>query len=184
MEIETICRYRLPIVTVVLNNGGIYRGDKPGEFPPSPTGLAPNAGYDMLIEAFGGVGYNAEDKGSLTKALTDALPAGRPALINCVIDPAASRRQAWRVSALPDRPRSERPLRQADRSVRRRRLPVCFPGALFYLSASASERVCRSSRLTWSAALGPPSPRSWRELRPWRHAALEPSVFSSPNIAG
>jgi hypothetical protein len=136
MEIETICRYRLPIVTVVFNNGGIYRGDKPGEFPPSPTGLAPNAGYDKLIEAFGGVGYNAEDKGSLTKALTDALPAGRPALINCVIDPAASLRQAWRVSALPDRPRSERPLRQADRSVRRRRLPVCFPGALFYLCFS------------------------------------------------
>ena len=27
MEIETICRYRLPIVTVIFNNGGIYRGD-------------------------------------------------------------------------------------------------------------------------------------------------------------
>jgi len=27
MEIETICRYHLPIVTVVFNNGGIYRGD-------------------------------------------------------------------------------------------------------------------------------------------------------------
>jgi oxalyl-CoA decarboxylase len=73
----------------VFNNGGIYRGDKPGEFPPSPTGLTPNARYDKMIEAFGGVGYNAEDKASLTKALTDALAAGRPALINCAIDPAA-----------------------------------------------------------------------------------------------
>ncbi len=27
MELETICRYHLPIVTVVFNNGGIYRGD-------------------------------------------------------------------------------------------------------------------------------------------------------------
>jgi oxalyl-CoA decarboxylase len=27
MEIETICRYHLPIVTVIFNNGGIYRGD-------------------------------------------------------------------------------------------------------------------------------------------------------------
>ena len=89
MEIETICRYRLPIVTVVFNNGGIYRGDKPGVFPPSPTGFVPNARYDKLIEAFGGVGYNAEDKASLASALTDALAAGRPALINCLIDPAA-----------------------------------------------------------------------------------------------
>jgi len=27
MEIETICRYHLPVVIVVLSNGGIYRGD-------------------------------------------------------------------------------------------------------------------------------------------------------------
>jgi len=89
MEIETVCRYRLPIVTLVFNNGGIYRGDKPDLFPPSPTGLLPNARYDKMIEAFGGVGYNVEDKASLTKALTDALASGWPALINCVIDPAA-----------------------------------------------------------------------------------------------
>ena len=89
MEIETICRYKLPIVTLVFNNGGIYHGDKPGVFPPSPTGFIPNARYDKLIEAFGGVGYHAEDKTSLAKALTAALAAGRPALINCVIDPMA-----------------------------------------------------------------------------------------------
>ncbi len=28
MEFETICRYRLPITVVVLNNGGVYRGDE------------------------------------------------------------------------------------------------------------------------------------------------------------
>jgi oxalyl-CoA decarboxylase len=88
MEIETICRYKLPVVIVVFNNGGIYQGDKIGSAP-SPTGFVPNARYDKLIEAFGGTGYHVDDARSLTKALTDALAAGRPALINCVIDPTA-----------------------------------------------------------------------------------------------
>lgn len=28
MEFETICRYRLPVTVVILNNGGVYRGDE------------------------------------------------------------------------------------------------------------------------------------------------------------
>ncbi len=88
MEIETICRYKLPIVILVFNNGGIYHGDAIGSAP-SPTGFIPNARYDKLIGAFGGAAYNVEDTQSLTKALTDALAAGVPALINCVIDPTA-----------------------------------------------------------------------------------------------
>src|SRR2546430_11584624 len=68
MELETICRYKLPIVTLVFNNNGIYRGDKPGA-PPSPTGFIADARYDKMIEAFGGVGYHVEDTSSLAKAL-------------------------------------------------------------------------------------------------------------------
>lgn len=89
MEIETICRYHLPVVIVVFNNGGIYHGDKSGSTLPSPTGFVPNAHYNKLIEAFGGTGYYVEDTASLTKALKDALAVGQPALINCVIDPTA-----------------------------------------------------------------------------------------------
>jgi oxalyl-CoA decarboxylase len=88
MEIETICRYQLPVVTLIFNNNGIYRGDEIGSAP-SPTGLFQNARYDKLIEAFGGAGYHVTDTPSLIKALIDALEAGKPALINCVIDPRA-----------------------------------------------------------------------------------------------
>jgi oxalyl-CoA decarboxylase len=88
MEVETICRYQLPVVTVVFNNNGIYRGDPVGS-PCSPTGLTPDARYDKIIEAFGGAGYHVTDTVGLTKALSDALSTGRPALINAVIDPTA-----------------------------------------------------------------------------------------------
>ena len=88
MEIETICRYQLPVVIVVLNNGGIYRGDAAGK-PPSPTGFVPNARYDKLIEAFGGKGYHVDSSADLERALKDAMEAGTPALINCVIDSTA-----------------------------------------------------------------------------------------------
>jgi oxalyl-CoA decarboxylase len=88
MEIETICRYQLPIVILIFNNGGIYHGDAVGSTP-SPTGFVHNARYDKLIGAFGGAGYHVTDKSSLSAAVTDALRTGKPALINVVIDPTA-----------------------------------------------------------------------------------------------
>ena len=92
MEIETICRYQLPVVVAVFNNGGIYRGDdinRGGGSDPAPTVLMKEARYDKLIEAFGGAGHNATDPQSLKQAVTDALASRKPALINCVIDPTA-----------------------------------------------------------------------------------------------
>jgi oxalyl-CoA decarboxylase len=89
MELETICRYRLPVVVIVLNNGGVYRGDGVNTVSadPSPTTLMPQAGHDRLIEAFGGKGYQVTTPAQLTIALTGALLSGGPALIDCVIDP-------------------------------------------------------------------------------------------------
>jgi oxalyl-CoA decarboxylase len=91
MELETICRYSLPIVTIIFNNGGVYRGDdvnRSGGCDPAPTVLM-KARYDKLIEAYGGTGYHVTDPQALTKALTESLASGKPALINCVIDPTA-----------------------------------------------------------------------------------------------
>ncbi len=38
MEFETICRYRLPITVVILNNGGVYRGGSWARREPSTSG--------------------------------------------------------------------------------------------------------------------------------------------------
>jgi oxalyl-CoA decarboxylase len=89
MELETICRYQLPIVVIVLNNGGVYRGDgiNTVSTDPSPTTLMLSARHDRLIEAFGGKGYQVTTPAQLTIALTGALMSGRPTVIDCVIDP-------------------------------------------------------------------------------------------------
>lgn len=90
MEIETICRYRLPITILILNNGGIYRGDEKGHGTngdPAPTMLMPEARYDRMIEAFGGKAYHVTTPEDLDDALSSALASKYPTLINCVIDP-------------------------------------------------------------------------------------------------
>ncbi|MYW62728.1 oxalyl-CoA decarboxylase [Streptomyces sp. SID8379] len=91
MELETICRYNLPVVTVIMNNGGVYRGDEASGRPddPAPTALMTAARHDRMIEAFGGKGYRATTPAEVTAALTEALESGGPALIDCVIDPSA-----------------------------------------------------------------------------------------------
>ena len=91
MEIETICRYRLPICIVVFNNDGIYRGtdvNPAGAAPATPV-FVKGSRYDKMMEAFGGVGVNATSPDELKRAVNEAMDSGRPTLINAVIDPAA-----------------------------------------------------------------------------------------------
>ena len=92
MELETICRYNLPVTVVVFNNNGVYRGtdvNPTGGKDVAPTVFVKGARYDKMIEAFGGAGYNATTPAELTKALLEAIASGKPALINAVIDEAA-----------------------------------------------------------------------------------------------
>ena len=92
MEIETICRYKLPVTVVVFNNNGVYRGtdvNPTGGSDVAPTVFVKNARYDKMMEAFGGVGYNVTTPQELEVALTEAIAAGKPALINAVIDETA-----------------------------------------------------------------------------------------------
>ena len=89
-EIETMCRFQLPVTVVGLNNGGIYNGwhtDLSGGSDTSPTTLMANARYDQLIDAFGGVSYNATTPQELSDALQKRIESSKPTLINVVIDP-------------------------------------------------------------------------------------------------
>ena len=92
MEIETICRYNLPVCVVIFNNNGIYRGtdvNKSGGDDPATTVFVKGARYDKMMEAFGGVGVNATTPDELKRAVNAAMDSGKPTLINAVIDPAA-----------------------------------------------------------------------------------------------
>jgi oxalyl-CoA decarboxylase len=92
MEIETICRYKLPVCVVIFNNDGIYRGtdvNKSGGADPAITVFVKGARYDKMIEAFGGVGVNATSPDELKRAVNAAMDSGKPTLINAVLDPAA-----------------------------------------------------------------------------------------------
>ena len=91
MEVETICRYKLPICVVIFNNDGIYRGtdvNSAGD-DPATTVFVKGSRYDKMMEAFGGVGVNATSPDELKRAVNAALDSGKPTLINAVIDPAA-----------------------------------------------------------------------------------------------
>ena len=92
MEVETICRYNLPICVVIFNNNGIYRGtdtNTNGDGDPATTVFVPGARYDMMMQAFGGVGVNATTPDELARAVNEAMDSGKPTLINAVIDPLA-----------------------------------------------------------------------------------------------
>jgi|TARA_B100001971_G_C18239374_1_gene569663 oxalyl-CoA decarboxylase len=92
MEIETICRYRLPVCVVVFNNGGIYRGmdaNPTGGTDVATTVFVENARYDKMIEAFGGVGVKVTSPDELDQAVNEAMDSGKPTLVNAVIDSSA-----------------------------------------------------------------------------------------------
>jgi len=91
MEVETICRYKLPVCIVIFNNDGIYRGTDVNSAgsDPATTVFVKGSRYDKMIEAFGGVGVNATSPDELKRAVNAAMDSGKPTLINAVIDPAA-----------------------------------------------------------------------------------------------
>ena len=101
MEVETICRYNLPICIVVFNNNGVYKGTdvNPRGGDVAPTVFVKGARYDKLMEAFGGVGVHATTTAELDRAIKEAFTSGRPTLINAVIDETAGT-ESGRITSL------------------------------------------------------------------------------------
>lgn len=102
MEVETICRYNLPVCVVILNNNGVYRGtdvNPTGGPDVAPTVFVKNARYELLMEAFGGVGVHAKTPGELRAGMEEAIRSGKPTLINAIIDETAGT-ESGRITSL------------------------------------------------------------------------------------
>ena len=101
MEVETICRYDLPVCIVVFNNNGIYKGtdvnSRGGDV--APTVFTKNARYDLMMQAFGGIGVHATTADELQKAMAEAIASRKPTLINAVIDETAGT-ESGRITSL------------------------------------------------------------------------------------
>lgn len=104
MEIETMVRYNLPIVVVVVNNGGIYGGFDQKVFDAiredgdllkvtPPTALSFETRYENMMQMFGQNGYLVRDIPQLQNALSEALNlTNRPTIINVLINPTSDRK--------------------------------------------------------------------------------------------
>ncbi len=101
MEVETICRYNLPVCIVVMNNNGVYKGTDvdPTGRDPAPTVFVKGARYDKVMEAFGGVGVKATTPAELRRAMEEAIRSRKPTLINAVIDESAGT-ESGRITSL------------------------------------------------------------------------------------
>ncbi len=102
MEVETICRYKLPVCVIVFNNNGVYRGtdvNGSGGTDVAPTVFVKGARYDLMMQAFGGVGVTARTPAELSQALNEAIASGKPTLINAIIDETAGT-ESGRITSL------------------------------------------------------------------------------------
>jgi acetolactate synthase-1/2/3 large subunit len=92
MELDTAARFNLPIVTVIGNDGQWGEIRLPqialvGKERAVATELAPNVHYEKIAEAFDGYGEYVTEPGDIVPAIQRALAAGKPSIVNVMIDP-------------------------------------------------------------------------------------------------
>ncbi|CAH2000618.1 unnamed protein product [Acanthoscelides obtectus] len=107
MEIETMVRYKLPIIIVVVNNSGIYTGMEPEAFKnlrdstelediakiTPPSCLSSATRYDNMMNLFGKPGFFVNTIPELKLAIKSALKIeDSPTIINVIISTTADRK--------------------------------------------------------------------------------------------
>jgi 2-hydroxyacyl-CoA lyase 1 len=104
MEIETLFRYQLPVVIVIVNNNGIASGFTKEDFKDMqsmgdttlvtpPTSLGVEVRYENAMQMFGKHGYFVKTIDELEDAIHKALiPTDHPSIINVAINPQADRK--------------------------------------------------------------------------------------------
>ncbi|XP_012154414.1 2-hydroxyacyl-CoA lyase [Megachile rotundata] len=105
MEIETMYRYKLPVIIIIVNNNGIGGGldsetfrqiqssGEPTQVTPS-TILSCDTHYEKMIEMFGRKGYFCTTVQDIQHAIKACLKiTDAPSLINIMINPQANRKE-------------------------------------------------------------------------------------------
>lgn len=110
MELETMVRYRLPIVIVIVNNGGIYGGFDQETFDAMraqgdvtqvtpPSALSVGVRYEQMMQMFGQRGHYVQTVPELRRAVAESLSnVGGPSVVNVAISPSSDRKPqtfAW-----------------------------------------------------------------------------------------
>ena len=89
MELATAVHYNIPVVWVIMNNaklGMAYDLQKMVRIDPPVAGDFRPVNFARLAEALDAVGYRVTEPNQLREVLPKAIAAGRPAVIDCVID--------------------------------------------------------------------------------------------------
>lgn len=104
MEIETMVRYNLPIVVVIVNNGGIYGGFDKETFDAMrsnsdltlatpPSALTVEVRYEQMMQMFGQQGHLVRTVPELQKAVAASLArTNGPSMVNVLIAPSSDRK--------------------------------------------------------------------------------------------
>lgn len=89
MDMETLIRYKLPAVVVLMNNSswaGVAAGHDAFYPDMGSWDNTPGVRYDRMMQEFGCHGEHVETVDQLRPALTRAFNSGKPALVNVVAD--------------------------------------------------------------------------------------------------